>query len=373
MAANHKSNDWLDCIDILLELCPGEIATEDAYVILDTLIYEHNEVSLRALRSLLGHPVEPWPLHRGKTTVLHRIVHHSTLEGAKTAWELLASKAVLEYRDAGDSTALVLASHLCRPEKAEFLINVGADVNAQDDTSRTALHYAIERDMSDLAGKLLDKHADYHIKDNNGVEALDRASAQNSCRNIWQVRKAKLYGSDHSQRECVRNKKAKRHHVVGHDEMLNEQLGRGISPDAMNVKRAEYLRSGPIPPDAKLPVIRVEISVAWQNSGANQGGDECFDLDILKEDRVVRQHWFCRCREHAEDGKETQTQTVTWHLMNGFIGMTGIETEDWEHSQAKEFVKSLSIGDRIMVIALAAGLGTVNVGEETEVKVYYED
>lgn len=372
-AANHKRNDWLGCIDVLLELCPGEIVTEDAYVILDTLIHEHNEVSLRALRRLLEHPAEPWPLHRGNTTVLHRIVHQSTLEGAKTAWKLLGSKEVLEYRDAGGSTALVLASHLCSPEKAEFLINVGADINAQNDTGRTALHYAIERDMSDLAGKLLDKRAKYHIKDNNGVEALDRASAQNSCRNICQVREAKFYGSDHSQCECVRNKKAKRHHVVGHDETRNEQLGRGISPDAMDVERAEYLRSGPIPPDAKLPVIRVEISVTWQNSGVNEGGDKWFDIGILREDRVERQQWFCRCREHAEDGKETQTQTVTWHLMNGFIGRTGLETEDGKHSQAKEFVRSLGIGDRVIVVALAAGLGTVNVVEEAEVKVYYED
>lgn len=197
-AAYRRNNDWVACIDVLLELCPGEIVTEDAYVILDTLIHRHGEVGLRALRRLLEHPVEPWPLHKGKTTVLHRIVHHSTLEGVKTAWELLGSKEVLEYRDAGGSTALVLASHLCGPEKAEFLINVGADVNAQDDTGRTALHYAIERDMPDLAGKLLEKHADYHIKDNDGVEALDRASAQSSCGKIWQVRNAKFYGSDHS-------------------------------------------------------------------------------------------------------------------------------------------------------------------------------
>ncbi|KAI4263305.1 MAG: hypothetical protein L6R42_001543 [Xanthoria sp. 1 TBL-2021] len=374
VAANCKSNDWLGCIDVLLELCPGEIVTEDAYVILNTLIFEHNEVSLRALRRLLEHPVEPWPLHREKTTILHRIVHRGTLEGAKTAWELLGSKEVLEYRDAGGSTALVLASHLCTPEKAEFLINVGADVNAQDDTGRTALHYAIERDMSNLAGKLLEKHADYHIKDSNGVEALDRASAQNSCRKIWQARYAKLYGSNHSQCECVRNKKAKRHHVVGCDETRNEQLGRGISPDAIDVTRAEYLRSDPIPPDAKLPVIRVEISVTWQSSGVNEGDDKLFGIGILGGDRVEeRQHWFCRCCEHAEDGKETQTQTITWHLMNGFIGRTGLETEDGKHSQAKEFVRSLGIGDRIIVVALAAGLGTVNVVEEAEVKVYYED
>ncbi|KAL8701179.1 MAG: hypothetical protein Q9201_005048 [Fulgogasparrea decipioides] len=262
-AAYHKCNDWLGCIDVLLELCPGEIVTEDA------------------------------------------------------------------------------------SEKAEFLINVGADVNAQDDTGRTALHYAIERDMSDLAGKLLDKHTDYRIKDNNSVEALDRASAQNFCRNIRQVPTARFYGSDHSQCECVRNQKAKRHHVVSHNETRNEQLGRGISPDAMDVKRAEYLRSGPIPPDAKLPIIHVEISVTWQNSGANEGGEKRFDIGILREDRVERQDWFCRCREHAEDGKETQTQTVTWHLMNVFIGRTGLETEDSDHSQAKEFVRSFGIGDRL--------------------------
>ena len=162
-AAKLKCNDWLGCIDVLLELCPGEIVTEDAYVILDTLIHKHDEVSLRVLRRLL-----------------------------------LGSKEVLEYRDAGGSTALVLASRLCGPEKVEFLINMGADINAQDDTGRTALHYAVERDMPDLVGKLLDKHADYHIKDNDVVEALDRASAQSSCRQIWQARYAKLYGSDHS-------------------------------------------------------------------------------------------------------------------------------------------------------------------------------
>lgn len=56
-----------------------------------------------------------------------------------------------------------------------------------------------------------------------------------------------------------------------------------MSPDAMDVKRAEYLRSGPIPPDAKLPVILVEISVTWQNSGVNEGGDKWFDIGILRE------------------------------------------------------------------------------------------
>ena len=59
--------------------------------------------------------------------------------------------------------------------------------------------------------------------------------------------------------------------------------------------------------------------------------------------------------------------------MNGFIGRTGLQIEDWKQSQAKEFVRSLGIGDRVIVVALAAGLGTVNVVEEAEVKVYYEN
>ena len=66
-------------------------------------------------------------------------------------------------------------------EIVEFLLNKGADVNAQDREGRTPLHYASERGHKDVAKLLIDKGADVNAKNNEGQTAEDIA-------NEWQIK-----------------------------------------------------------------------------------------------------------------------------------------------------------------------------------------
>jgi ankyrin repeat protein len=58
----------------------------------------------------------------------------------------------------------------------EYLIKAGCSVNAQDQTGRTALHYACDLENSEIVDSLLRNGADPRIKDNTGLSPLDEAT-----------------------------------------------------------------------------------------------------------------------------------------------------------------------------------------------------
>lgn len=376
-AINHGKRRWQWCVKALLKQCPGELKTEDAYPVFDCLIHEHSDVGHKALKKLLEHPVEPWPLHRGKTTVLHRIVDHGTLEAVKFTWDIWPTKEVLEYRDAAGSTALLLAAKVSPFEKAAFLIDIGADLNAQDDAGRTALHYAIERDMADLAVLLLDRKADYQIKDHSGVSALERASAQNTCRKTWQVRNAIHSPSPPSQTLCLTAKTTTTHHIASDEPTKANLLKQNIPASALSLNNTEYLRTDPIPPTAKLPLLGIEISLTWRPSDLQGHSEVYHDLGILRNGQLERQHKYCGYEAWQSYDTTTQTHGATWHLERGLEGVTGPEASYGprvdKHQRVQAFVRALKTGDRVVLVAVAKGEGAVNVVEGAEIKVFYED
>ncbi|KAF2114926.1 hypothetical protein BDV96DRAFT_646792 [Lophiotrema nucula] len=202
VAVNHRRHAWRECIVTLLRDCsPGQLAAEDAYAILEALIPEHSNVStnvnIRALRILLKQRIEPWPFSSGNTTVLHKIVHHGSFEAVKLVWDIMGSKEILEYHDAGGSTPLILAAIISAVDKASFLLGEGADPNGQDKKGCTALHYAVKHGLADLAAALLDRGASFHIRNNEGATALELVESSTSCGQLPQVVAAKRSLSQH--------------------------------------------------------------------------------------------------------------------------------------------------------------------------------
>jgi ankyrin repeat protein len=385
-AIENKHSGWIQCALTLLELCFDELKIEDAYAVFDCLIHEHKDVSEAALTQLFKKPINQWSLERGNTTILHQVVHHGTLAMVKIVWKSLGScepprtDEVINYRDPTGATPLVLAMKMNDHDKAEFLINAGADLNAQDHTGRTALHYAIERDMPDLAGMVLDRHADHRIKDNSGISALERASAQNLCNKIWQVRAVQRTHAGRALHELVSVNRAQKLHVVSHVESRTKLLGQSVAANAVGIGRIEYLRSDPISPLAKLPILRIDVSLTWSFLPENINAEGWFDLAIIRGDQVEQQDMFChRCvRQEGQDRSGTRTHSASWHVEKGLVGAVGDSESygsrgDEQQQQIIDFVKSVRIGDRLALVAITGTQETVLVCEEAQLKVYYED
>ena len=75
-----------------------------------------------------------------------------------------------------ESTPLITAAALGRPEAAEILIEGGADINYQNADGSTALHTAIAFSKTDLANILIDAGIDLNLKNNDGSTALHTAA-----------------------------------------------------------------------------------------------------------------------------------------------------------------------------------------------------
>jgi len=74
-----------------------------------------------------------------------------------------------------NENALIIASKINNIESVRILLDKGIDVNQQDDMGNTALHYAVEIQNPYLAYRLVSKNANIHIKNNDGMSALENA------------------------------------------------------------------------------------------------------------------------------------------------------------------------------------------------------
>jgi len=64
------------------------------------------------------------------------------------------------------------------------LMDMGVNVNAQDTTGNTALHYAITYENSDIAMKLLDKNADIALSNRKQITPGDLCLAHSSMQEV---------------------------------------------------------------------------------------------------------------------------------------------------------------------------------------------
>jgi hypothetical protein len=106
-------------------------------------------------------------------------------------------------------------------------------------------------------------------------------------------------------------------------------------------------------------------------------GEVWADLAIWRGGLIVRQCMFYKlCRQYA-GSNGPQTLSASWHVEEGLLG----ESDEDElygplmnsKEPIKEFVKSVRSGDRLALVAMSTGRGTMQVCEKARLDVYYED
>lgn len=369
-----KSGGHVFCINVFLRDQEGMVSSEDALVVFDALMAEkeHPEIASQALERLLQHKVDPWPMLPGNTTMLHRTIRDSVLDAVKVVWRSQGSKDLLEYRDENGITPLLLAAKMSRPKVALFLLDIGTDPSVQDNSGRTALHYAVERDTPDLVRQILTKNIDHHRKDKYGVEAIDRASAKNSCLKLWQVRNLRRIHDEHTEHECVSSRRATSLHIVSGPVMRDQQLGKGVEPGMIAFKHAEYLRSEPVPPQAKFPVSRIELSVAWSVFENNKDDDAVISIAMLKDGVEHISYPIFNSGEEPDRAVRGGTRRAVWHLAADIVNELRPHASEQNQHKARDFVRMLGVGDELVLKVDAKGVGRIAFVTEAEIKVVYE-
>ncbi len=86
-----------------------------------------------------------------------------------------ANPEIANKTDQRGFTPLILATYLEKKEVSEFLIDHGADIDAQDASGNTALMGVSHKGHQEITRMLLSKGADIDIKNDDGDTALDFA------------------------------------------------------------------------------------------------------------------------------------------------------------------------------------------------------
>ena len=82
---------------------------------------------------------------------------------------------LMSERDDKGFTPLIVAAYYDQLEAVKFLVEQGADVNAQDSGGNTALMGVAFKNYIDVAHYLIDSGADINIKNPKGMKAVDFA------------------------------------------------------------------------------------------------------------------------------------------------------------------------------------------------------
>ena len=102
-------------------------------------------------------------------------LHTVSLTLADLRDELLAQPGRLNEKGYSGMTPLMFACWGNNPEKAQFLLSLGAGVNIRNNAEATAIHYACRAGNLDMISLLIEHGADINAIDRTGLSPLKEA------------------------------------------------------------------------------------------------------------------------------------------------------------------------------------------------------
>jgi ankyrin repeat protein len=107
-------------------------------------------------------------------TVEYQAIHQAALDGdmGKLKEQIKANPHLVNVGDYDKNTPLHLAASHGHADAAEFLLENGANVNAQNSAEMTSLHLAAKQGFIDVVKVLLSRKPDLNIKDSRGWTPL---------------------------------------------------------------------------------------------------------------------------------------------------------------------------------------------------------
>lgn len=113
-------------------------------------------------------------------------LHKAAQAGRTGAIETLAAHAGIDIdaRDIWGATPLMTAAHHGKTAAVTVLKKKGADINARDNSQRTAMHYAVTRDYLETLQELSRLGGDATMADKNGITPIDLADRKDLRKDI---------------------------------------------------------------------------------------------------------------------------------------------------------------------------------------------
>ncbi|KAH8122253.1 ankyrin repeat-containing domain protein [Trichoderma asperelloides] len=190
------SNDDADLAKKLFEL--GKPKTAKYYPLHEAALGDSWN-TFKILFGLLDDPTETnedgrTPLHMaaagGSSSIIQLILSNSIVKSGLRSTEDLST---LDQGDNKRQTPLIIAASMGHVEATKLLLQYSADVSIQDDTGKTALHYAVltcPAAVEDLASQ-----NSAHIRDNDDCTALHIAARSGNARTTFAIVVALRQGS----------------------------------------------------------------------------------------------------------------------------------------------------------------------------------
>ncbi|TPX17801.1 uncharacterized protein E0L32_002902 [Thyridium curvatum] len=378
-AVRVKALYWKDCVDHLIGAMGREISAFEAREVF-TVLCDHGFA--RVCRRLIEQFDDP--------RVFLADSNHTLLRRAVMSGDKAIVAAIIDRYGTGDlevpnpfgQTPLVEASgrQFTNAKLIEYLLEKGANVNAQGGAGRTAMHWATEMGRKDIVEILMRYKPDLTIKDCHGVTAAMKVSSRNPCREV--LLKAGVYPEGEEtvtkEREILSASRDATRVVIGSSTRTSVPKER-----MLGYERGVYLETDRLPNDLQIPVSRIAVSV----TGRDQGWSD----HVERYPRDRGSYRFCNTwyeigikrapgsrpppppveltRNRLNAG--SQTYSGVWDVDKGHEtpGLSRwTRPEDFE--EVKKFLWALQPGDRLQLIGRAQWLGWECVIEKAEIKVF---